>query len=737
MSLEVSLPPSLPDDATKSNIPPTTNIQNDNSAKLLDISISATITQTLVIDGWDFERVVTPMTAMASGVLARCLKAGVVPFGQEYAFCPLKTVIPLVDNVSMFMQQCTQYFYEIYQALVSGKTSIPYIPRNICFMLNAWAKNRIVSYSGNNTLIIMEWIIAASTMVPLTPLQTEKWATFFRMRQMAYDVVNVPVTESSSFPSSHSDTPSSPVNHVKLTLSQIGSSYCFYEVDNVGNYIVYDTMMETVQTGSWWIKAALSFSISNKVIGETVSSWRGICVHPNTLAAWVAYADTVSDVPYVISASYPYLPYVNKTTVPSQLAEFQSILFNLKAASSVAGVELTLGFFALSSNDQAEIFRAIFMFIGCIYSPFGLFASGSMARLQDTTSKDLDLRFAFATSYRGPSFFPSILHECQASLAESTIIKATQYGVTRTFQVFNMQFWPGISTTTENEPNGLNATNYSYYTVQQMIQFLTLWEGAFVYRKYLKMNMFPEFKVNKAIMPYFFLHVPYQRPGPAGIQLYDGLVTPYSTKYIEDHNFQMLGRSLIWPKVYQISPSMVEWLSIVDIRELPAGSKPWNLTLTDLPLLGYLCIDSSYQSDSCEIDEYLKEMRSKHLGFFAALAALAPSVISLGTSLFKAITKPSTVDAAMSTPQTKDDQIQTSNMSKAGISMLQQTTAGAPGSGGTLDLSRNVQVDPIDNIIDTGKRVFTNRQTHKYVDFAGKALKIGRTMFRGYKSGWK
>lgn len=258
-------------------------------------------------------------------------------------------------------------------------------------------------------------------------------------------------------------------------------------------------------------------------------------------------------------------------------------------------------------------------------------------------------------------------------------------------------------------------------------------------RKYLKMNLAPEYKVNKAVMPYFFVHVPLTRPYKTDTgttdKVFDAIATPYSLKYITEHNLHIFARTLFWPRLWQITPSVLEWFNIVDLVPLDDPQTTSYYTVVDPFLLAVLSVDASYLADGCEVDDYMHKMRTTHLGFFAALAGLLPTAIKAGVSLFKAVTKPSVVDE----PPPKDStanvaRAQTVNMAEAGISSLTQVLAGPPGSGGTVDLSKDVQIDPVEQTLELGKKVFRGKKMEKYIDVAGRAVRIGRSFYKHYKN---
>jgi len=117
------------------------------------------------------------------------------------------------------------------------------------------------------------------------------------------------------------------------------------------------------------------------------------------------------------------------------------------------------------------------------------------------------------------------------------------------------------------------------------------------------------------------------------------------------------------------------------------------------------------------------------------LAGLLPVAIKVGTALFKTIAKPKAIDSVTQNDKSGAavDREQTNNMAMAGVSSVSQTINGEPGSGGTVDLSGTVNVDPISKVLEAGKKYVKGKKLTQAVTFGGKALKFGRSFYNNYK----
>jgi hypothetical protein len=596
----------------------------------------------------------------------------------------------------------------------------------------AMARNRVVSINGQINL----YTIVDTSTTPLTDAQMDTISTFLRHQELGYDLVNVPVYESGPFPSSKNEVAKDKVEEVKLSIDSLGSTYTTYQRNG---FVYSDYYTEEVSAGTWWVKAALATIAP--VPGATVTAtWSNICVDPGLLACWVAYADTVCDVPYVFT-SQSVLP--NRNNIldadgePVPVLPWAKIISNWKIMYENNGETAAGALFDNATLMSADLFIC-YQICSCMYSPFGQCAYESFyaGPSIDQGNTDPWSRLLFTANWRSPVYLPSIITEAIASVAEQTIIKSTQAGITRSFQVFNIVGWP-ISISPD-------AKTDTFINLERVVTALQSATYLLTYRRFLKLNLNPEYKVNKAVMPYFFIHAPVSKsiklPDTIVTEAFDAIVSPYSTRYIEDHNLHLLARCMFWPRVYDISQNMVVWMPIIDLKTALPDGGTWNVMepIIDLDQLSYLCLDMSFLADGCEMDAYLNKMRTSHLGFFAALAGLLPTALKVGTALFKTIAKPKDIDKATEPPPTAStgpsvDAAQTNNMAMAGVSSLQQTTSGAAGSGGTVDLSSTVNVDPVQRVLEAGKKVVANKRVRQAVTFGGKALRFGRSFYNNYK----
>jgi len=525
---------------------------------------------------------------------------------------------------------------------------------------------------------------------------------------------------------------------VELSIDTIGSVYTIF---NDSGYVYSDYYTEEVSAGSWWVKAALATQTAADGVVAT-ATWSNISVPPGMLASWVAYMDTVCDVPYIFTSSN-WLPSAAITSdsegAPIEIPFWSDMINNWKTIYTNNN-DTPTGELFTSVNSWASYFFGVYNFVSCMYSPFGQIMGDSFygnGSAQNGTTPWF--RLLFAANWRTPVYLPSIITEALASTAEQSIIKATQNGQTRSFQVFHIAFWPQISYTDSTK-------QHDYLSLEEMVETINKMAYLLTYRRFIKLNLNPEYKVNKAVMPYFFLHVPLNKTisvaGNLRNEAFDAVVSPYSVRYIEDHNLHLLSRCMLWPKVFYISQNLVVWLPIIDLKPMLPDGATWDVDepVFNVDQFSYLCVDMSYLADGCEMDSYLNKLRTSHLGFFAALAGLLPTALKVGTALFKTIVKPKDIDKASEPAPTAAtgpnvDAAQTNNMAMAGISSLQQTTAGDPGSGGTVDLSSTVNVDPMQKILEAGKKAITNKKLRQAVTFGGKAIKFGRSFYNNYQKG--
>jgi len=354
----------------------------------------------------------------------------------------------------------------------------------------------------------------------------------------------------------------------------------------------------------------------NVPAGSTVTAtWSNIAPTAPMLAMWVSYADTVCDIPYVFYTQ-PYLAYLipSPTLSPATPAPVYIDVLNAWTEIYTNNGEALTGKLFADLNETSHTMFKVFNFAACLYSPFGQIAQELVVSSIDPDqggSSPFE-RLLFSSTWRTPIYLPSIFTECIASVAEQTIIKSTQEGFTHSVQIFNVPSWPVYETTTLNQ----------YVSIFNMTSSLVGWEQILNYRKFIKLNLNPEYKVNKAVMPYFFIHVPIKKTIklPSGVveEPFDAIVTPYSARYVEDHNLHVLCRCMPWPRVYDIPQALVSWLPIIDVKPMLPDVDNWDVLLPafDVYQFSLLCVDMSFMADGCEMDSYLHKLRTSHLGFF-------------------------------------------------------------------------------------------------------------------------
>lgn len=553
-------------------------------------------------------------------------------------------------NSTQAITLLTEYFYEIYLDINSGKETTYACPRNISFMLYLLSNNNYSLISGIKTKYV--WVMTSATHVPLNSDQAVFIASLITSPRMGYDHVNVPAIHCKPFASTHKSGNGGNAKHgfVIYDAKFVGSVYGVF--DPAIGASKYISLSSSQVEGSHWPLIALSSTIGTSPVNAEGHTDILIAMPPNILRQYLAYDDTMFDAMFIFATD-------NSDTTQvfaSYAAEFTSAINALPyLLTQTAGV-ITDPYHQQFSATNLPLIDQLIAFSRMVYAPF-------LSVVNPTTAADW-VSFGICAAFRGPIYIPSIIHESIVGNTSCT---------TMSLQL-NSGSWRGMVFHYPNTGNiSITAANVLSYVQFSQTMLRT--------RAFAKINHVPESTPSQAFIPSFFMRASGNAPNADPVEL---VYTPYSYTYVEHHNLVALATSLWWPTLANYTSGILSSLSLV--VSMPTTAVPAQRAL----LIDYV-FDFSYQSDSSEIDHYLFKVRTNYLGLFGFLKGLSSkvgnTVAKLNAKVIKPLLSNPLVQTVAHVAGTALGGPVVANMLDAGISMIASSPPGDPGTDHITDLA--------------------------------------------------
>jgi len=544
----------------------------------------------------------------------------------------------------------TEYFYEIYNDIASGKETIYDCPRNIAFMLQLFAFNNYAL--DGQVKKKTRWTMNSSSHVPLTPNQVNFIATLMTAPRMGFDFVTVPTVHSKPFVSTHKsgNGPNSKHNFVIYDNKVFGSIACVFD-STVGSSKYISTSNANVEQSQWPIIAALATPYDPTAVYDGHTNIL-IAIPPEILRQYIAYEDTLFDAMYIFSTDTSD----TSQQLASYATEFTQAINALPYIMNTATALTTDPYHTQFNATNLAKLDQIVAFSRMVYAPFLSVA---------TPATDGDwISFGICAAFRGPLYIPSIIHESIVGNTSCT---------TMSLQL-STGSWRGMifhySNTANTAITQLNVNAYVQFS-QTMLRT----------RAFAKINHVPESTPSQAFIPSFFMRMSVTGSGTDPLEL---VYTPYSYNYIDHHNLNSLATSLWWPTLSNYTQGILSSLSLT--VTMPSAVVPAQRAL----LIDYI-FDYSYQADSSEIDHYLFKVRTNYLGLFGFLKGLAAkagnAVSKLNAKVIKPLLSNPLVQTVAHIAGTALGGPVVGNMIDAGISMIQSSPPGDPATDHITDLA--------------------------------------------------
>jgi hypothetical protein len=532
-------------------------------------------------------------------------------------------------NISDMQLYLCDFFFYLYLQIKMGESSLPTHPRNVGFLLYLMAHNCISVNDGIKTA----YRFNSTTYVEPTSQVIAQVAQMFTIKQLNYITTNTIVQESSPLVSAEHHDANIPADHRAFKSSHVGSSYCFYltpaatDPPTTTQRLVDASGFQPLPE-NWFVKGCLAgyASVNDYPYGAV---WTGLAPQPWVIQQHVTYFDSFTDIPYAA------------VTVADQSEESVAII--LQAMQGMA--EANAYIIPWLATITPDVFAQIINFVRAVYAPF-LFI-----QTVDLSSYNY---YGMVAAYPGPMYLPSILHEICITHSDWAAFRIDQSDRSEMVAFYH-------------QPYSLP------FTFDAVLTYETIMVSALASRRYMKLNAAPEYKQTKAMLPNFFFNVLVQDP-LAGTN-YFVVYSPYSLSYINAHNLQILATGMWWPILQYFDKSIMAYCTPIMANLLPEVT---NLNV----MIGYMCLDFSYQSDGCELDYYMHRCRISYLGLWSLLAGLLGPVADIGANLLGTIFKHGTGE------KSPNEKSFANNLVDAGVSFVSQALAGSPGNGATQDMSQ-------------------------------------------------